>query len=287
MQRFSSGSQGAWLGAVALGVAVPFAVFSCSPDQQVTPIPTDAGADAGASSSTTGSGGAGGNGGAGAAGGVGAAGGMGGSGGAGAGSVGGAGGMGTGGMGTGGAGGGGGDLDGGAGDASDVCATITQNPPVLASPHVQQCTPVTYTTNPPTSGPHYPAWANFQTFTQPVPRGFLVHSMEHGAVVIGYNCKDGCPDELAELTAFVDARPADPACPAPLKTRIILVPDPTLDRRFAAAAWGALYKSNCLDLPALGAFVDAHYAKGPENICSKGVNPTDPASGIPSNCGQL
>jgi hypothetical protein len=271
MLRFFSGSQCAWLGAVTLGVAVPLAAFSCSPGAQVTSVPTDAGADA--SSSTTGSGGAGGHGGAGGTGGTGT-----GSGGI---AQGGAGGMGGGG------GSGGADLDGGApSDASDACAVVTQNPPVLASPHVMTCSLVTYTTNPPTSGPHYPAWANFQTYTQPVPRGFLVHSMEHGAVVISYNCKDGCPDDLAALNSFVDARPADPGCPAPIKSRIVLVPDPALDRRFAAAAWGALYKSDCLDLPALGAFVDAHYAKGPENICSKGVNPTDPASGIPSNCGQ-
>nr|WP_240807958.1 DUF3105 domain-containing protein [Polyangium spumosum] len=157
--------------------------------------------------------------------------------------------------------------------------------PVTPSPHVLACSPVVYATNPPTSGPHYPSWAAFKWYDAPVPRGFLVHSLEHGAVVISYHCEGGCESELATLAAFLDARPADPLCAAPLKSRIIVTPDPALDVRFAAAAWGAFLRADCLDTAALGAFLDTYYAKGPENFCTDGVDVLAPGSGVPADCG--
>ena len=116
-------------------------------------------------------------------------------------------------------------MDAGPNDASSVCPTTTMAVPILPAPHIAACTPITYATNPPTSGPHYPIWAAFKWYDAPVPRGFTVHSMEHGAVVISYNCPNGCADELGALAAFLNARPADPLCSAPLKSRIIVTPD--------------------------------------------------------------
>lgn len=175
-------------------------------------------------------------------------------------------------------------IDAGPSDAA-VCPTTTMAVPILPAPHIAACTPITYATNPPTSGPHYPIWAAFKWYDAPVPRGFTVHSMEHGAVVFSYNCPDGCADELGALAAFLDARPADPLCSAPLKARIIVTPDPLIDTKFAAAAWGAYYKGDCLDFAALGAFMDMYYAKAPENFCFDGTDVNSPDAGIPGDCG--
>ena len=186
-------------------------------------------------------------------------------------------------------------LDAGADDASDaamgdggfptLCGAVIATFPIDPSPHVGSCSAVTYTTNPPTSGPHYPTWAAFKVYGSPVPRGFYVHSMEHGAVVVQYNCPSGCDADVAALVAYLDSRPPDPLCVAPLENRFIVTPDPLLDVPFAASAWGASLKAQCFDLPALGAFIDAHYAKAPENFCFDGIDVTDPASGIPAGCG--
>jgi hypothetical protein len=143
---------------------------------------------------------------------------------------------------------------------------------------------VTYSTNPPTSGPHYPIWAAYKTYTTPVDRGFYVHDLEHGGVVIAYNCPSGCDADLALLADFLSARPADPACTPPVKFRVVVTPDPLLDVRFAAAAWGAALKSSCFDLPALAAFLDAHYAMAPENTCYDGLDVTSPDAGLPAGC---
>lgn len=190
-------------------------------------------------------------------------------------------------MGTGGAAMDGGmdDGDAGMGDASS-CGTTVATFALEASPHVAACSVVNYSTNPPTSGPHYPSWAAFKVYTQPVPRGFYVHAMEHGAVVIAYNCPTNCDAEVAALVAYLDSRPADPLCTLPLKNRFIVTPDPLLDVPFAAAAWGASLKSQCFDLAALGTFIDQYYAKAPENFCFDGFDPTAPGSGVPADCGQ-
>lgn len=168
-----------------------------------------------------------------------------------------------------------------------ACNTTIAAFPIAPSPHVPTCSPVTYATNPPTSGPHYPVWAAFKTYATPVPRGFWVHDLEHGAVVITYNCPGGCDQELADLEAFLAARPVDPLCLAPVERRIVVTPDPELDVRFAASAWGFALKSDCFDLGFLGPFLDAHYAMAPESFCADGFDPTAPDAGVPSGCGEI
>ena len=71
-----------------------------------------------------------------------------------------------------------------------TCGAVLQHYPLLPSPHVAECSLVEYSSNPPTSGPHYGFWAEFGIYDQAIPRGFWVHAMEHGAVVVAYSCTD-------------------------------------------------------------------------------------------------
>ncbi len=147
--------------------------------------------------------------------------------------------------------------------AGSSCATTEQSQPNDGHGHTaNDCDPVTYATNPPSSGTHYPDWTVYKTYATPVPWGFLVHDLEHGAVVIVYNCPDGCPAEVAQAQAFIDSLPPDPGCGgAPRK--VVLPPDPTLDVRWAAAAWTWTLRAPCFDRSAFAAFVAAHY-DGPD-----------------------
>ena len=105
-----------------------------------------------------------------------------------------------------------------------------------------------------------------------------MHSLEHGAVVIGYKCPQGCAAEVAAAQAMIDALPAD--CGANPKRRLILMPNPDLDVRFAASAWRWTLKADCFDAAAFQSFITEHYGHGPEDICGGGVNPlTGGASG--------
>jgi hypothetical protein len=159
----------------------------------------------------------------------------------------------------------------GTGEPSDggACTPVVAQHADEGALHVA-CSPApTYGTKPPSSGNHYAIWADYKTYATPVPWGHLMHSMEHGAVVIVYNCPEGCADEVAAAQAMIDALPVDAGCVAPTKRRVILAPDPTLDVRWAASAWTWTIRSSCFDAPAFSKFASDHYAKTAENFCNE------------------
>lgn len=167
----------------------------------------------------------------------------------------------------------------------EACEVVTEQYPTEPAIHVAECSPLTWGSNPPASGNHYPVWAAFKTYDQPVPRGYYVHDLEHGAVVFTYNCPDGCADEVAAMQAIIDAKAADPLCEnMPAKNRLVLTPDPKLDARFAASAWGWLIKGDCFDALAFTSFMLDHYGQGPEVLCIDGTDVI--ANGLPPQCGE-
>ncbi len=181
------------------------------------------------------------------------------------------------------------------GTGSGGCNSQLYEPPTVKSPHVEACSPIDYVSMPPTSGPHYARWAHFQTYDEPVPWGYLVHAMEHGAMVFAYNCDlyhggggmggmggaggaggttpDACTQAVAEIQAYVDDLPLDEACQPLLPRRAIIVPAPDLDVGFAVAAWGFMMKADCLDGDMIDGFYAERYAQGPEDLCGSGIDP--------------
>lgn len=154
------------------------------------------------------------------------------------------------------------------GSGSGACQQISETHPPASATHLAQCSDIPYDSNPPSGGNHYGVWAAYQSYDFAVPDGFLVHCLEHGAVVFWYNCPDGCADEVAQAEAMIDALPLDPLC-AGLGTprRTVLVPAPNLDARWAASAWGYLQKADCFDADALSSFYTEHFGQGPEALC--------------------
>lgn len=171
------------------------------------------------------------------------------------------------------------------------CLVTIDTPPLGPEIHVDEGSAIDFTSNPPAGGPHYPVWARFSTYfaeyaENPVPRGYYVHDMEHGAVVLLYKCPGGAPEgglspdggscaEKAEafLWQVANAIPADPLCMPPIRVRVVVTPDPLIPTPIAAAAWGWTYTAECQDLPTLAAFAKAHYATAPENFCNDGYWP--------------
>jgi hypothetical protein len=155
-------------------------------------------------------------------------------------------------------------------DAS--CKVTIASHPIEASPHVPIGTPIQYGTNPPSSGPHYPNWAHFLEYDKSIEDGFLVHSMEHGAVLMLYKCEPAeCASVAASLRAVRNAVPTDLSCDPSTRVRVILAPRPALDVPIAAAAWGWTYKAECVEPASLLAFIKDHYAQGPEDFCAPGT----------------
>jgi hypothetical protein len=136
--------------------------------------------------------------------------------------------------------------------------------------HIEPCSDVEYAMNPAVFGDHYPSWAAFQTYDYPVPMGYLVHSLEHGAVVVLYDCPEGCTDEVAEAQTAIDEWPVDPLCSIDIKRRVILVPRPELGSRWAATAWGYSIKADCFDVALFADFYARHVGNAPEDFCNQG-----------------
>jgi uncharacterized protein DUF3105 len=151
------------------------------------------------------------------------------------------------------------------------CAAVIEQHPEEGFTHIACTSATNYQTVPPSSGNHFSCWPEYRTFDVPVPWGNLVHALEHGSVVIVYNCgAAGCPDEVARAQAFIDALPFDsPTCPS--TRRVILAPDPTLDVRWAATAWTWTLRADCFDEAAFGQFYTDHYDHGRESICNTGA----------------
>jgi hypothetical protein len=155
-------------------------------------------------------------------------------------------------------------------DAS--CLVTIETPDLLPGTHVPVGSQITWSSNPPSSGPHYPVWANFQEYDHPIDLGYVVHDLEHGGIVLFYKCDDGaaCDAIVAGLRQVRDAVPTDPKCDPSIRVRVTIVPDPQLDVPVAAAAWGWTYKAACLDLPTLEDFAKTHYGQGTEDLCAPG-----------------
>jgi hypothetical protein len=135
--------------------------------------------------------------------------------------------------------------------------------------HVAEGAPVIYRHNPPASGPHYPVWARYELFTAPLARGYWVHNVEHGAVVLLHR-PDAAPALVQALHDAYRSLPADPACG---HTRSLLTPDPLLDRAVAVVAADVVLRGDCVDAAAIRQFTSARRGRGPEDVCAPGARP--------------
>lgn len=60
----------------------------------------------------------------------------------------------------------------------------------MGANHVTDISGVLYNSDPPTSGPHFSIWAKRGVYDRVLSDGHLIHSLEHGYVIISYNCKE-------------------------------------------------------------------------------------------------
>jgi hypothetical protein len=163
--------------------------------------------------------------------------------------------------------------------AGSECNAIERQFMDEGGPHVEDCAEIDYTTNPPCTGAHYGIvrWADYRVYDEAIPRGFWVHSLEHGAVAFLYSCTD-CDDEVAAATSVLDDAGADAYCvTANSPSRLtLLTPDPRLETAWAAASWGYTLTADCFEPEVFRAFLDTHRNHGPEMVCAPGIDPTAP-----------
>ncbi len=145
--------------------------------------------------------------------------------------------------------------------------------------HVPDGTEVHYASNPPTIGPHYSIWTNPGIYDEPKDDRNLIHSLEHGYVIMSYRCnlppasgdatasaqaspsgkldsKSDCDDRKNKLVAIYNDKD---------KRKLIVLPRPNLDTNFALTAWDYLDKFDDFDKSRVTKFIDSHRDQGPEH----------------------
>lgn len=126
--------------------------------------------------------------------------------------------------------------------------------------HVDPGTQVDYSTDPPTSGPHYGDWTDPGFYEETQQAGNLVHSLEHGYVVIYYDPDALTPEAEASLRAF--ARNHDERFNA-----VVVAPNPNDDPEspYVLTAWTVMLRMDDYDPEVVRAFIAEYIGRGPEH----------------------
>ncbi len=126
--------------------------------------------------------------------------------------------------------------------------------PDLGGEHVPRGTKHgVYNSNPPTSGPHWVDTAGGGVKYDPTPDELLLHSMEHGAVVVWY--KEGL--DQAEINKIKEAYDS-------ASGKKIMISRKDLDVPVALTSWGYLLKLQTVDQAKIKEFIETNNDRGPE-----------------------
>ena len=147
-----------------------------------------------------------------------------------------------------------------------MAPSIGRTVPVEGADHVTEGSEIAYKNRPPSSGNHYPAWSQtFGVMEGGLPPGTWVHNLEHGAVVILYNCPTGCPDVVQQLKDLYPNLPKGRNSKGG-QPRVLILPYTDMDPRIAAVAWGWELDLDTVDADQLTRFVESRIDRGPECV---------------------
>lgn len=127
--------------------------------------------------------------------------------------------------------------------------------------HVEPGTPITYKSYPPASGTHYGTTAPYRFHDTPVEPGFWIHNLEHGGIVILYNCPEDCPALKNQLRGLYNK--ATPSS-AFRQVKLTIVPDTKIPSRLAVLSWDRKLELQDYDEGTILRYYDASLDRGPE-----------------------
>lgn len=110
-----------------------------------------------------------------------------------------------------------------------------------------------YNSNPPTGGWMYDGVGGAGIHDKEVADELLIHSMEHGAVIVHYK-SDLNSDQIGQIKAVYGSASG----------RKILVPRENLDAPVALTSWGRLLKLQTIDPNQIKSFIETNENRGPE-----------------------
>jgi hypothetical protein len=136
--------------------------------------------------------------------------------------------------------------------------------------HIDPSTQWPYKSYPPTNGPHYSVsgsspvnWGTVDTLVE----GQFVHNLEHGGIVVLYNCPSGsdCTSLKNSLTNYVQK--LAPLEPTYGEAKIIMTPySHGMQKKVALVAWKYIEFLDAYDQNAITQFYENHVDQGPEAV---------------------
>ncbi len=120
--------------------------------------------------------------------------------------------------------------------------------------HLPQGTPIQYNSNPPAGGDHYATTAHAGIYDVAPPDGNLVHSLEHGAVILWYK-PDLQKEDIEKLRKIFNEMPG----------KSIMIPRKSLDVPVAVSSWGRVLKLQKIDEKQIKAFFETNSGRAPES----------------------
>ncbi len=112
-----------------------------------------------------------------------------------------------------------------------------------------------YSTSPPTSGSHSPGVPDWGE-QNGIPEALQVHALEHGGVLVQYNCPSGCPDLVANLRSIT----------RDYNSKVILAPYSRMESRIGLTSWGQIDLLDEFDRERIEEFVKKNRNRAPENV---------------------
>ncbi len=130
--------------------------------------------------------------------------------------------------------------------------------------HVEVDSPLTFKHYPPSSGTHYgTTMPQLGFYDKSWPEGYWVHNLEHGDVVVLYNCPGDCAALQAKLKALVDKAPKR-RCPT---AKLVVLPYSTgMTTQISVVAWGKQLDVAVYDEKAILDFYKRYEDRGPELV---------------------
>ena len=140
--------------------------------------------------------------------------------------------------------------------------------------HVPQGTQIQYNHDPPTSGCHYSIASQAPVppgaYDKEIPAEYWVHNLEHGYIVVLYNCPQGCDSDFQKLVAWRKTLPPDPAGKGAIPyAKVVVLPWHSMPRKFAAVSWDYYIGWDSLDISQVQAFYDNHVGHSPEGAMTQ------------------
>lgn len=142
----------------------------------------------------------------------------------------------------------------------DALLTGVERTPSRGTDHVPRGTDLDYDRVPPLSGPHYAGTVEAGFYEESQPLGDVVHTLEHGAVVVYYDPGALTPEAERSLREWAAAHDGH-------WSSVVVVPHPDVDpdSPYVLTAWRTELRTGSYDPDVVRAFLAEYLGRGPEN----------------------